>query len=184
MKKFAIASILAVASFAASAVSYVSVDVDNVLGRNGSGDSTAQYIRAGKEIGGIQYGLQGRTARMKDGSGLLSSVEVTAATNKITVAGIRPFVGVGHDNGFNGGASYNYGLVGATYGLKMGPGFLLTGAKTRVGSTQDGARTKQTVGFATYSIPVTKDVSFNLNASRSGQTIKENAFGVGLGFSF
>jgi hypothetical protein len=184
MKKIAIASILALASFAASAVSYVSVDVDNVLGRNGSADSTAQYIRAGKEIGGIQYGLQGRTARMKDGSGLLSSVEVTAAKNSINVAGITPFVGVGHDNGFNGAASYNYGLVGATYGLKMGPGFLLTGAKTRVGSTQDGARTKQTVGFATYSIPVTKDVSFNLNASRSGQTIKENAFGVGLGFSF
>lgn len=183
MKK--ILAILAMAvSTAASAVSYVSVDVDNVLGRNGSGDSTAQYIRAGKEIGGIQYGLQGRTAKMKDGSGLLSSVEVTAATNKITVAGVRPFVGVGHDNGFNGGTGYNYGLVGATYGLPVGPGFLLTGIKTRVGSTEDAARTKQTVGFATYSIPVTKEVSFNLNASRSGQTIKENAFGVGLGFSF
>lgn len=183
MKK--ILAILAVAiSTAASAGSYLSVDVDNVLGRKGSGDSTAQYIRAGKEIGGIQYGLQGRTATMKDNSGMLSSVEVTAANNSLNVAGITPFVGVGHDNGFNAGTPFNYGLVGATYGLPVGPGFLLTGVKTRVGSTEDTARTKQTVGFATYSIPVTKDVSVRFNASRSGQTIKENAFGIGLGVSF
>jgi hypothetical protein len=183
MKKIFAILALAVSS-SAFAVSYVSVDVDNVLGRAGSGDSTAQYIRAGKEIGGIQYGLQGRTAKMKDGSGSLSSVEVTAAKNNLNIKGVTPFVGVGHDNGFSGGAGYNYGLVGATYGLPVGPGFLLTGVKTRVGSTEDGARTKQTVGFATYSIPVAKDVSVNLNASRSGQTIKENAFGVGLGFRF
>lgn len=180
MKKILAILALAVSS-SAFAVNYVSVDVDNVLGRNGSGDSTAQYIRAGKEIGGIQYGLQGRTATLKDNSAVLSSVEVTAAKNSLSVAGITPFVGMGHDNG---GAGYNYGLVGATYGLKAGPGFLLTGVKTRVGSTESGARTKQTVGFATYSIPVAKDVSFNLNASRSGQTIKENAFGVGLSFNF
>jgi len=183
MKK--IFAILALAiSGTAFAADYVSVDVDNVLGRNGAGDSTAQYIRAGKGFGDYQFGLQGRTAKMKDGSGLLSSVEVTAANNKVSVAGIRPFVGVGHDNGFNGGAGYNYGLVGATYGLPVGPGFLLTGVKTRVGSTEEGTRTKQTVGFATYSVPVAKGVAVNFNASRSGQTIKENAFGVGLGFSF
>ena len=115
MKK--ILAILALAATtSAFAVDYVSVDVDNVLGRDGAGDSTAQYIRAGKEIGGIQFGLQGRTATMKDNSGMLSSVEVTAAKNSINVAGITPFVGVGHDNGFNGGTPYNYGLVGATYG--------------------------------------------------------------------
>jgi hypothetical protein len=121
---------------------------------------------------------------MKDNSGILSSVEVTAAKNSVNFKGVTPFVGVGHDNGFNGGTSYNYGLVGATYGVKAGPGFLLTGIKTRVGSTEDGARTKQTVGFTTYSIPVAKNVALNLNASRSGQDIKEKAFGVGLGFSF
>lgn len=183
MKK--IFAILALAiSSSAFAVSYVSVDVDNVTGRNGAGDSTAQYIRAGKEIGGIQFGLQGRTATLKDNSGILSSVEVTAAKNSVNVLGVTPFVGVGHDNGFNAGTPYNYGLVGATTGFKFGPGFALLGAKTRVGSTEGGARTKQTVGFATYSIPLTKDVALNLNASRSGQDIKEKAVGVGLGFSF
>lgn len=183
MKK--IFAILALAiSGTAFAADYVSVDVDNVLGRNGSGDSTAQYIRAGKGFGDYQFGLQGRTATMKDNSGILSSVEATVANNKVNFKGVTPFVGAGHDNGFNGGTPYNYGLVGATYGLKAGPGFLLTGVKTRVGSTEAGARTKQTVGFATYSIPVAKNVALNLNASRSGQDIKENAFGLGLGFSF
>lgn len=167
------------------AADYVSVDVDNVIGRHGASNSTAQYVRAGKGFGDYQFGLQSRTAKV-DGGGLLNSLELTAANNKVNLAGITPFVGVGYDNGFNGasGKSYNYGLVGATYGLKAGPGFLLTGVKTRVGSTEDGARTKQTVGFATYSIPVTKSVAFNLNASRSGQDIKENAYGAGLTFAF
>lgn len=183
MKK--ILAILALAlSGTAFAADYVSVDVDNVLGRNGAGDSKAQYIRAGKGFGDYQVGLQGRTATLKDNSGILSSVEATVANNKLSVAGIRPFVGAGHDNGFNGGTPYNYGLVGATYGLPVGPGFLLLGAKTRVGSTEAGERTKQTVAFSTYSIPVAKNVAINLNASRSSQTIKENAFGVGLGFNF
>ena len=182
MKK--ILAILALAATtSAFAVDYVSVDVDNVLGRDGAGDSTAQYIRAGKEIGGIQFGLQGRTATMKDNSGMLSSVEVTAAKNSINVAGITPFVGVGHDNGFNGGTPYNYGLVGATYGRPVGPGFLLLGAKTRVGTTA-ATETKESVAFTTYSIPVAKGVALNLNASRSYQDIKENAYGLGLGFSF
>ena len=180
MKKILAILALAVSS-SAFAVSYVSVDVDSVSGLNGAGDSTAQYIRAGKEIGGIQFGLQGRTATLNNNSGILSSVEVTAAKNS---KGITPFVGVGHDNGFNAGTPYNYGLIGATYGLPAGPGYLLTGVKTRVGSTENGARTKQTVGFATYSIPVTKGVAINLNASRSSQSIKEKALGVGLGFSF
>jgi len=183
MKKFAIA-ILSALSFGAFAADYVSVDVENVLGRKGAGDSTVQYVRAGKQFGDYQYGLQSRNAKNKDGSGTFSSVEITAANTKLGVAGVTPFVGMGHDNGFNGGAGYNYGLVGATYGRPDGPGFLLLGAKTRVGSTQDGDRTKQTVAFATYSHPVAKNVAVNFNASRSSQDIKEKAFGIGLGFSF
>lgn len=183
MKK--IFAILALAlSSTAFAADYLSVDVDNVLGRNGSADSSAQYIRAGKGFGDYQLGLQGRTATMKNNSGMLSSVEVYGSKNSVNFKGVTPFIGLGHDNGFSGGTPYNYGLVGATYGLPVGPGFLLTGVKTRVGTTEVGTRTKQTVGFTTYSIPVAKQVSLNLNASRSGETIKENAFGLGLGFSF
>jgi hypothetical protein len=183
MKKI-LAILALVATSQAFAADFVSVDVENVLGRDGAKDSTAQYIRAGKGFGDYQVGLQGRTATMKDNSGMLSSVETTVAKNSLNFRGVTPFVGVGHDNGFNGGASYNYGLVGATYGIKAGPGFLLTGVKTRVGSTEVGERTKQTVVFTTYSIPVAKQVSLNLNASRSDETIKENAFGLGLTVRF
>jgi hypothetical protein len=184
MKK--ILAILALATFgSAFAADYVSIDVDSVKGRNGATDSTAQYVRAGKGFGNYQLGLQARTATV-DGGGLLNSLEATVANNKVGIAGITPFVGVGHDNGFNGasGASYNYGLVGATYGRSIGPGFALVGVKTRVGSSEEGARTKQTVSFASYSLPVAKNVSVNVNASRSAQDIKETAYGLGLKFGF
>jgi hypothetical protein len=182
MKK--LIALLALATSTAFAADYVSVDVDHVTGRKGAGDSTAQYVRAGKQIGDLQLGLQSRTATV-DGGGMLNSLEATVANNKIALGGITPFVGVGHDNGFNGarGAAYTYGLVGATYGVKVGPGFALAGVKTRVGS-DEATRTKQTVAFGTYSLPLTKAVALNFNASRSSQDIKENAYGLGLGFSF
>ena len=182
MKK--IFAILAMAiSGSVFAADFVSVDVDNVQGRQGAHDSTAQYVRAGKAFGNYQVNLQSRSARRDDGL-VLNSLEVTTANSKVGVAGVTPFVGIGHDNGFDRGQSYNYGLVGATYGRPVGPGFLLIGAKTRVGSTEDAARTKQTVAFTTYSIPVAKNVAFNLNASRSGQDIKEKAFGAGISVNF
>jgi hypothetical protein len=183
MKK--IFAILALAlSSTAFAADYVSVDVDAVKGVNGAKDSTAQYVRAGKGFGSYQLGVQARTATI-DGGGMLNSLETTVANNKIGFAGITPFVGVGYDNGLNGakGADYTYGLVGATYGRPVGPGFALVGAKTRVGTTA-AVETKQTVAFATYSIPVAKGVAINLNASKSYQSIQENAYGLGLGFSF
>ncbi len=183
MKK--ILAILALASStAAFAADFVSVDVDTVKGRQGQGDSIAQYVRVGKELGGLQLGLQSRTAKL-DGGGLVNSFEATVAYPKMNILGITPFVGVGHDNGFNGasGGSFNYGLVGATYGRKVGPGFALLGVKTRTGSTE-AVDTKQTVTFATYSVPVAKQVAVNLNVSRSYQDIKDNAYGLGLQFSF
>ncbi len=181
MKKVLLAVLLAGLTGAASAQSYLSVDVDQVRGLNGAKDSTAQYVRAGKAFGNLQLGLQSRTATI-DGGGMLNSVEVTAANNRLVVAGLKPFVGVGYDNGFNGGRSFQYGLLGATAGVPVGPGFALVGAKTRV--NWDDANPKQTVAFATYSLPMSKTVSLNFNASKSYQDIKENALGLGLGFKF
>jgi hypothetical protein len=184
MKKLTIATLLALSATLASAADFVSVDVDTVKGVDGARDSTAQYVRAGKGFGAYQLGLQARTATV-DGGGLLNSLEATLSNNKVGIAGITPFVGVGHDNGFNGarGAAYTYGLVGATAGTKVGPGFALVGVKTRVGS-DEAIRTKQTVTFATYSIPVAKNVDVNVNASKSVQDIKENAYGLGVAFRF
>jgi len=183
MKKMLISAILAIAASSASAQNFVSVDVDRVKGLNGAADSTAQYVRAGKTIGDLQFGLQSRTATV-NGGGMLNSLEVTTAYNKLSVLGLKPFFGVGHANGFNAPSkgSYQYGLVGATTGAKVGPGFALVGAKTRV--NWDDANPKQTVGFATYMLPVAKNVTLNFNASKSWQDIKENAYGLGLGFNF
>lgn len=178
MKKFLV--LLAMATSSAFAGNYISVDVDQVTPNNGGSKSHAQYVRAGKEIGGLQLGLQSRSARMRDGSGLLNSLEVTGGK---AIGALTPFVGVGYDNGWNGNATYTYGLVGATLGAPIGPGFALTGVKTRVGSTQTNM-THQTVMFGTYSVPITKQVSLNLNISKSYQDIKEDAFGLGLGFRY
>jgi len=182
MKKFAIA-ILSALSFGAFAADYASVTLENVQGREGTSDSTAQYIRAGKGFGDYQVNLQGRTAKMTNGS-LKSSVELTTSNNNVSVFGITPFVGVGHNNGSATAQAYSYGLVGASYGLQVGPGTARVGVKTRVGSTQDGDRTKQTLVSASYSVPVAKNVAVVLNASRSSQDVKEKAVGVGLNFSF
>jgi hypothetical protein len=177
MKKILAIAALAVTS-QAFAADYVSVSVENVQGRKGAQDSTAQYVRAGKSFGDYQLGLQSRTAKFADNT-TGQSLETTIANTKFNLAGITPFVGAGHDI-----KGYNYGLVGATYGVKVGPGFALAGVKTRVGSTEDGARTKQTVSFAQYSLPVAKNVSFDVSASHSAQTIKENALGLGVSIGF
>jgi len=167
----------------AFAQNFVSVDVDSVRGVNGAKDSTATYVRAGKAFDNLQLNLQSRTATI-DGGGMLNSLEVTMSNHKLVVAGFKPFVGVGHDNGFNGGSgkSFQYGLLGLTTGAKVGPGYALVGAKTRV--NWDDANPKQTVGFATYMMPVAKNVALNFNVSKSWQTIQENAVGLGVGFSF
>ena len=182
MKKIAIASLIALATSFASAADYVSLDVDHVKDRSTKQTSTAEYVRAGKEIGGIQYGLQSRTARYQDGSGLANSLEVTAGKS---FGVVTPFVGVGHDNGFNGasGKSYNYGLVGATAGTQVGPGFALAGVKARLGSTESDM-TQQTIVFGSYSVPVAKNVAVVGNLSRSYRDIRENAYGLGLNIGF
>ena len=179
MKKFAFASLLALASVASSA-QYVSVDVDHVKTKSGQ-ESSAQYVRAGKTISGIDYGLQSRTGVGNNG-GMFNSIEFTAGSK---MGPIRPFVGVGYDNGFNGApaGSYTYGLLGATAGTKVGPGFAFGGVKTRVGSSAP-VETKQTIAFATYSLPLAKNIALNVNASKSYQDIKETAYGFGIGFGF
>jgi hypothetical protein len=178
MKKTLIATLLSLSAASSFAASYVSVDVDNVSGRNGGADSTAQYVRAGKEIGGIQWGIQDRTARFTDGT-VINSLELTAGKS---FGPVQPFIGVGHDNGGRATKEFSYGLVGVTTGMKVGPGFMLVGAKTRL--LESNGDPKQTVVFGTYSVPVTKKIALNANVSRSNQTIQENAAGLGVKVSF
>ena len=180
MKKLAIAT-LATLALAATAADYASVDVDHVKSNSGGASSQAQYVRLGKEVAGLQLGVQSRTSVGENG-GLYNSLETTVGKS---VAGFTPFVGMGFDNGLNGakGSDYTYTLAGVTTGTGIGPGYLLGGLKTRLTSSEP-TMTHQTVAFGTYSIPVIKGVALNLNVSKSYQDIKENAYGVGVGFSF
>jgi hypothetical protein len=178
MKKLLLATLFT-ATLVAQAADFVSVDVDYVKDRDTGQISTAEYIRAGKEIDGIQYGLQGRTSYYHDASGILSSIEATAGKN---INGFTPYAGVVYDNGLNGKTQYTYGIVGATYGLPVGPGVFLTGAKTRV-HWEEGKK-NQTIIFGTYSLPITKSLAVKFNVSRSYQNIKEDAYGLGLAVKF
>ncbi len=180
MKKLLIAT-LATVAFAASAANFVQVEQENVVGRQGQGNSAATYLRAGKDIGNYSLGLQSRTARF-EGGGIANSLEGTIANSKVSVLGITPFVGVGHDFGGTG-SGFNYGLVGATTGTKIGAGYAYTGVKTRV-LRQNDSDPKQTVGFAGYSYPVDKNIALNLGVSRSGGDIKERGVSAGLSFGF
>ena len=180
MKKLAIAT-LATLALSAMAGDYASVDVDHVKSGSGAASSQAQYVRLGKDVAGLQLGFQSRTATVSSG-GLYQSLETTVGKS---VAGVTPFVGMGFDNGANGakGSDFRYTLAGVTAGTGVGPGSLLVGLKTRLTSSEP-TMTHQTLAFGTYSYPVAKGVAVNLNVSKSYQDIKENAYGVGVGFSF
>ena len=184
MKKFAIAMLTAL-SFGAFAADFVSVAVEHVTDRVTDAKSTVQYVRAGKEINGLQYGLQSRTGRRDDGTGLVNSLEGTVGKNmQVSTFTVTPFVGLGRDNTKNGaGEPFTYGLIGATVGTPVLGGYAMAGVKTRAGSTQD-TRTAQTVTFASYAYPVAKNLSVSAGVSRSAQDIKERAISVGVSVGF
>jgi hypothetical protein len=178
MKKTILTLSLALAAISASAANFVSVDVDSVKDNQTGATSHAQYFRAGKDVAGLNLGLQVRTATI-DGGGMLNSVEGTVGKD---VGPVNVFGGVGHDNGFNGGRSFQYGLVGASTGMKVGPVWAYAGVKTRV--NWESATPAQTVAFVGASYPLTKTLSVNAGWSKSYQDIQENAWGVGLRVGF
>lgn len=178
MKKIAIASLIAIAA-TVQASDFVSYGVDQVTNRVSNQQSIAQYVRAGTSLGGFNLGLQNRNARTNDNQSMFNSLELTVGK---TVFGISPFVGVGFDNGGDGAKPYEYGLVGANAGVKVGPGYAMAGVKTRV--NWDSANPKQTVAFVSYDMPVISKVSVGVGVSQSYQDIQDRAVGftVSVGF--
>lgn len=177
MKKTILALALASSSAFVSAANFVSLDVDSVKAANGS-TSQAQYFRAGRDVAGLNLGLQVRTGVIDNG-GMLNSVEGTVGKN---FGRVNVFGGLAHDNGFNGSNGYNYGLVGASTGVSVGPVWTYAGVKTRV--NWNDANPNQTVAFVGASYPITKTVSVNAGWSKSYQDIRENAWGVGVRVGF
>ena len=181
MKKILIATLTTLA-FAAQAANYIQVEQENVQARLKDGsDSAVTYLRAGKDFGDYNVGLQSRTARFDNG-GTATSLETYLSNKKVSVLGVTPFVGVGHDFGSSTSRAYNYGLVGATTGVKVGPGFAMVGVNTRVDTNADDP--KQTVGWVSYAHPIAKNVALTVGLSRSGETIKERGVSAGVSFGF
>lgn len=178
MKKSLLALGLAVATMSATAANFVSLDVERVKDDSNGVISHAQYFRAGKVVAGLNLGLQVRTATF-DGGGMVNSVEGTAGKK---MGPLSVYGGLGHDNGFNGGRSFQYGLVGASAGMPLGPVYAFGGAKTRL--NWDSANPKQTVVFAGVSKDVAKNVSVSLNVGKSYQDIKETSYGLGIRVGF
>lgn len=177
MKKLLTIGLLAAAG-ACQAQGWGSVDLDQVRDLKTHKTSQAQYIRLGTSAGGMDLGLQARTATFQ-GGGMVNSVELTAGKN---VFGISPFVGVGFDNGFNGAHKFQYALVGASTGFAVGKNWVYGGVKTRV--NWDKHNPDQTVAFGGISVPVTPKLSANAGVSRSGGDIKESAYGLGIRYQF
>jgi hypothetical protein len=178
MKKTILSIALAI-GFGSAQAGWISYDLDNVKAdAKGGSDSQAHYIRAGGEVAGLSTMMQARSASFDKG-GLVHSVELTAGKQ---MGFISPFVGVGHDLGFNGSKSFQYGLVGLSTGMPLGKLFAYAGAKTRV--NWDDHNPKQTVTFVGVSLPITKQLSANLGASKSTQDIKETAVGAGFRITF
>ena len=178
MKKIAIASLIAIAA-TVQASDFVSYGVDQVTNRVSNQQSIAQYVRAGTSLGGFNLGLQNRNARTNDNQSMFNSLELTVGK---TVFGISPFVGVGFDNGGDGAKPYEYGLVGANAGVKVGPGYAMAGVKTRV--NWDSANPKQTVAFVSYDVPVISKVSVGVGVSQSYQDIQDRAVGLTVSIGF
>ena len=156
----------------------VSLEVDHVKDDKTSAKSTAQYLRVNGTVDGLDLGLQARTATFAKG-GMVNSLELTGGSKFGPVAA---FAGVGFDNGFNGVKPFQYGLVGASTGMKFGVVSTYAGVKTRV--NWDSANPKQTVMFAGASMPVTKGLALEAGVSKSLQTIKETAWGLGVSAKF
>ncbi len=180
MKSQLIALALALSTGIASAAGFASLEVDTVKDTKTKATSTAQYFTAGTQAGGFDVGMTARTGVYRNG-GMLNSLEATVGKG---IGPVAVFGGLGYDNGFNGakGANYQYGLVGASTGMKLGPVDAFAGVKTRV--NWDSANPKQTVAFAGVSYPVTKQVAVVAGVSRSYQDIHEKAASLGLRVSF
>jgi hypothetical protein len=163
-----------------SAADYVSVGLSNSKDVITGKYSDVQYIRAGKEINGLQYDLQSRVALSSD-KGMFNSIDVTVGKS---ISNITPFIGVGKTESMTstGLKDYKYGVVGAKTAISFGPGTASFGLKTRFLNT--AINTDETILYTSYSVPLTNTVSLGLNLSKTYQDIKKEEVGINLNIKF
>ena len=175
MKNILIATVITLATGAASAANFVSLDLSRV-----ESSRTEQVIRGGTAMQGFDLGLQARTELHRGGDSRFNNLEATAGKK---LGPVNVFGGLGYDNGHGPKSkNYQYGLVGASTGANLGPVYTFVGAKTRL--NWDSAAPEQTSVFAGVRYPLSKSMSVELEVGQSYQDIKEKTAGVGLRVGF
>jgi uncharacterized SAM-dependent methyltransferase len=179
-KKSVIVIILSTLTNVVSAADYVSVGLSNSKDVITGKYSDVQYIRAGKEINGLQYDLQSRVA-LNSSKAMFNSIDVTVGKS---FGNITPFIGVGKTESVavTGFRSYKYGVVGAKTVINLGLGTASLGLKTRFLNTE--TNTDETILYTSYSVPLTNTVSLGLNLSKTYQDIKKEEVGINLNIKF
>lgn len=143
--------------------------------------TTLQHFHAKGSMLKMDMNLDVRS-QMEDREFHLKNAELTLG--KKLLKSVDVFAGLGHEAGFQGANApkFQYAVVGAKTGMKLGPFDAHAGVKTRVNF--DGDKPKQSHLFAGLAHPLTKAVTLHVNASKSFQDVKETAFGAGVSLKF
>jgi len=179
MKKILTTLALIVSISSASAANFIEFAYDNVHADPSSKDGAAQTIRIGKDVGGVNLGLQAKSRTVEAG-GIKSSVEANVG-KEFNLSGIvvKPFAGIGHDDGTGKTSTgFEYGLVGIAAGTKIN--VFNVGASIKQRINWDSVAPEQTVVGAFVGYPITKDFETRINLGQSFRDIKEKSIGVAL----
>lgn len=174
MKKIVTAAILSAALIGAThAATTVGLDLERVKDSNTGVVGQAQVLRVNSDFKGMGVGLQVRST---------DSDRVFEATLGKKFGMVTAFGGLAHNNGLVGNADYNYAVVGASAGAKIGPVQVTAGVKTRVNWNE--ANPDQTTVFAGASYPLARSTNLVAGVSKSYRGIEQSTMSVGLSYAF
>jgi len=175
MKKLLVLA-AALFAFAAQAQHSVSYDVGTARDYRTQAKSSVQYTRGNIDVGnGYSVGLLSRTQRYS------ADQAVVGATEGVVKKAIgNGYVGIGA--GYDAGPAVSYSIVTAGYFLPVGA----TGAGAFTGIQVNTHPTKRhhQIAWLGYSIPVTKNVTFNPTVARNYGDFTENEVTLGLAYTF
>lgn len=180
MRKLLLALSLASAVGVAQAATF-GANVERIKDTDSNVSTNVQHLSAAAQVFKMDMNLDVRS-QMQDSEFHLKSAEVTLG--KKLLKHVDVFAGLGHEAGFQGANAdkFQYAVVGAKTGMKLGPFDAHAGVKTRV--HWEDNKPKQTHLFAGLAHPLTKQMTLHVNASKSYQDVKENAFSAGLSYKF
>jgi len=180
MRKLLLALTLASAVGVAQAATF-GAHLERVKDTDSNVSNNVQNFHVASKMFKMDMNLNVRS-QMEDKEFHLKNAEVTLG--KKLLKRVDVFAGLGHEAGYQNtnAEKFQYAVVGAKTGMKLGPFDAHAGVKTRV--HWEDNKPKQTHLFAGLAHPLTKAVTLHVNASKSYQDVKENAFSAGVSVKF